>query len=179
MGFPGRAFPRVCSNNTNGYTLRLAACWRIPPVNHELIYAHHARGFALCSQRSQTRSRYYLQVPLQDRVEEWPDERFWAELKARLPAEVAADLVWPGPGEASRAAQPGGGTDAWPPVPGRRCRAYRAANRGQGVEPGSLGRQLPVPDSAQVFREGRTELLQQYSPWPCAGYGRASVSAGS
>lgn len=64
-----------------------------PPVNHELIYAHHERGFALCSQRSQTRSRYYLQVPLQDRVEAWSDERFWNELKARLPADVAADLV--------------------------------------------------------------------------------------
>src|SRR5690606_7106390 len=64
-----------------------------PPVNHELIYAHHERGFVLCSQRSQTRSRYYLQVPLQDRVEEWSDERFWDELKARLPAEVAAQMV--------------------------------------------------------------------------------------
>ncbi|MBC7210548.1 MAG: 4-hydroxybenzoate 3-monooxygenase, partial [Pseudomonas sp.] len=64
-----------------------------PPVNHELIYAHHERGFVLCSQRSQTRSRYYLQVPLQERVEDWPDARFWDELKARLPAEVAAQLV--------------------------------------------------------------------------------------
>ncbi|MEG0246720.1 MAG: 4-hydroxybenzoate 3-monooxygenase, partial [Pseudomonas sp.] len=64
-----------------------------PPVNHELIYAHHTRGFALCSQRSQTRSRYYLQVPLDDQVEAWSDERFWGELKARLPEDVAASLV--------------------------------------------------------------------------------------
>ncbi len=64
-----------------------------PPVNHELIYAHHDRGFVLCSQRSLTRSRYYLQVPLTDKVEEWPDERFWGELKARLPHEVADKLV--------------------------------------------------------------------------------------
>ncbi|MGH8464580.1 MAG: 4-hydroxybenzoate 3-monooxygenase, partial [Pseudomonas sp.] len=64
-----------------------------PPVNHELIYAHHERGFVLCSQRSQTRSRYYLQVPLQERVEDWSDERFWTELKARLPQAVAEQLV--------------------------------------------------------------------------------------
>ncbi|HYQ49271.1 MAG TPA: 4-hydroxybenzoate 3-monooxygenase, partial [Pseudomonas sp.] len=61
-----------------------------PPVNHELIYAHHERGFVLCSQRSLTRSRYYLQVPLQERVEDWSDQRFWNELKARLPDDVAA-----------------------------------------------------------------------------------------
>jgi p-hydroxybenzoate 3-monooxygenase len=48
-----------------------------PPVNPELIYAHHERGFVLCSQRSLTRSRYYLQVPLSDKVEAWSDERFW------------------------------------------------------------------------------------------------------
>ena len=53
-----------------------------PPVNPELIYAHHQRGFVLCSQRSLTRSRYYLQVPLSDKVEDWSDERFWQELKA-------------------------------------------------------------------------------------------------
>lgn len=60
-----------------------------PPVNHELIYAHHERGFVLCSQRSTTRSRYYLQVPLTEKVEDWSDERFWEELKTRLPQDVA------------------------------------------------------------------------------------------
>lgn len=64
-----------------------------PPVSDELIYAKHKNGFVLCSQRSTTRSRYYLQVPLTDKVEDWPDERFWAELKNRLPAETAAKLV--------------------------------------------------------------------------------------
>ncbi|WP_416189152.1 4-hydroxybenzoate 3-monooxygenase [Neisseria sp. CCUG17229] len=64
-----------------------------PPVSDELIYAKHDNGFVLCSQRSTTRSRYYLQVPLTDKVEEWSDERFWAELKNRLPAETAAKLV--------------------------------------------------------------------------------------
>jgi p-hydroxybenzoate 3-monooxygenase len=64
-----------------------------PPVSEELIYAKHANGFALCSQRSTTRSRYYLQVPLSDTVEDWSDERFWQELKNRLPPEAAAKLV--------------------------------------------------------------------------------------
>jgi p-hydroxybenzoate 3-monooxygenase len=59
-----------------------------PPVNPELIYAHHERGFVLCSQRSLTRSRYYLQVPLGESVEAWTDERFWQELKRRLPADL-------------------------------------------------------------------------------------------
>lgn len=65
---------------------------RTKPVNPELIYAKHDRGFALCSLRSQVLSRYYIQVPLSDRVEDWSDEAFWDELKRRLPAEVAARL---------------------------------------------------------------------------------------
>jgi p-hydroxybenzoate 3-monooxygenase len=64
-----------------------------PPVADELIYANHERGFALCSMRSQTRSRYYLQCTLAERVEEWTDERFWAELKLRLDPQVAQRLV--------------------------------------------------------------------------------------
>jgi len=66
---------------------------RTKPVSPELIYAKHERGFALCSLRSQVLSRYYIQVPLTDNVEDWSDEKFWDELKRRLPAEVAANLV--------------------------------------------------------------------------------------
>jgi p-hydroxybenzoate 3-monooxygenase len=66
---------------------------RTKPVSPELIYAKHERGFALCSLRSQVLSRYYLQVPLTDKVEDWSDEAFWAELKRRLPASVAEALV--------------------------------------------------------------------------------------
>lgn len=65
---------------------------RTKPVNPELIYAKSDRGFALCSLRSQVLSRYYIQVPLSDKVEDWSDEAFWDELKARLPDEVAARL---------------------------------------------------------------------------------------
>ena len=63
------------------------------PVSDELIYAHTERGFALCSQRSATRSRYYLQVALTDKVEDWSDERFWEELKLRLDPEARERLV--------------------------------------------------------------------------------------
>jgi p-hydroxybenzoate 3-monooxygenase len=65
----------------------------VPPLNDELIYVNHARGFALCSMRSRARSRYYIQCPLEDEVEDWPDERFWSELAARLPEQFAARLV--------------------------------------------------------------------------------------
>jgi p-hydroxybenzoate 3-monooxygenase len=66
---------------------------RTKPVSPELIYAKHQRGFALCSLRSQVLSRYYIQVPLSDTVEDWSDDAFWAELKRRLPADVAARMV--------------------------------------------------------------------------------------
>jgi len=138
-----------------------------PPVNHELIYAHHERGFVLCSQRSQTRSRYYLQVPLEERVEDWSDERFWGELKARLPEDVAARLVT-----------------------GPALEKSIAPLRSQVVEPMQYGKLFLVGDAAhivpptgakglnlaasdvnylyrilvKVYREGRTDLLQQYSP---------------
>lgn len=65
----------------------------VPPVDHELIYANHERGFALCSQRSHTRSRYYVQVPLDAKVEDWSDDAFWDELRRRLPRDTAEALV--------------------------------------------------------------------------------------
>ena len=64
-----------------------------PPVHDELIYANHQRGFALCSMRSHTRSRYYIQVGLDEKVDAWPDERFWGELRRRLPGGMAAKMI--------------------------------------------------------------------------------------
>ena len=66
---------------------------RTKPVSPELIYAKHDRGFALCSLRSQVLSRYYIQVPLTDTVEQWSDDAFWAELKRRLPDDVSQRLI--------------------------------------------------------------------------------------
>jgi len=65
----------------------------VPPCDHELIYASHERGFALASMRSHTRSRYYVQVPLTEKVEEWSDERFWDELTVRLGPDVAPRIT--------------------------------------------------------------------------------------
>ena len=66
----------------------------VPPVSpHAIVYANSERGFALCSMRSLVRSRYYVQVPLADKVDEWSDGRFWDELRKRIDAELAAKIV--------------------------------------------------------------------------------------
>ena len=66
-----------------------------PPVSDELIYANHGSGFALASMRNQNLSRYYIQTSLNDKIEDWPDIKFWDELKKRLPTE-AADTIMTG-----------------------------------------------------------------------------------
>ncbi len=65
----------------------------VPPCNHEIIYANHAHGFALASMRSATRSRYYIDVPDGEKLENWPDERLWDELAIRLGPEAAAHIT--------------------------------------------------------------------------------------
>ena len=65
----------------------------VPPCSDELIYASHPRGFALASMRSPTRSRYYIQCSLDEKIEEWPDERIWDELKRRLGPEAASHVT--------------------------------------------------------------------------------------
>ena len=68
----------------------------VPPASHELVYSNHERGFALCSMRSNSRSRYYVQCAVDEQVEAWSDDRFWGELRARLPPDLA-DAVVTGP----------------------------------------------------------------------------------
>lgn len=65
----------------------------VPPCNHELIYANHERGFALASMRSEKRSRYYIDVPLTEKIENWSDDRIWDELAVRLGPEAAANIT--------------------------------------------------------------------------------------
>jgi p-hydroxybenzoate 3-monooxygenase len=65
----------------------------VPPCHPEVVYASHERGFALASMRSPTRSRYYVQVGLDEKVEDWSDDRFWDELKIRLGPELAAKVT--------------------------------------------------------------------------------------
>ncbi|MBY6200169.1 4-hydroxybenzoate 3-monooxygenase [Maritalea mobilis] len=69
---------------------------KTPPAAPELIYAAHERGFALCSMRSDEVSRYYVQVPVEEKVEDWTPERFWDELRRRIPADVADGMVTEG-----------------------------------------------------------------------------------
>jgi p-hydroxybenzoate 3-monooxygenase len=64
-----------------------------PPLQEELLYGNHPNGFYLCSMRSHTRSRYYLQCSLDEDIANWPDERFWDQLQSRLPSSISANLV--------------------------------------------------------------------------------------
>lgn len=64
-----------------------------PPASHELIYANHERGFALCSMRNENLSRYYIQAPTDDPIEKWTDDAFWDELRRRIPEETAETMV--------------------------------------------------------------------------------------
>ena len=83
----GRTFERVYPFGWLGILADVAPC------NHELIYANHERGFALASMRSATRSRYYIDVPLTERIEDWSDDRVWDELALRLGPDAAARMT--------------------------------------------------------------------------------------
>jgi p-hydroxybenzoate 3-monooxygenase len=137
-----------------------------PPVSHELIYAHHERGFVLCSQRSHTRSRYYLQVPLTERVEDWSDDRFWEELKRRLPEDVAEKLVT-GPSLEKSIAP----LRSYVVEPMQYGKLFLVGDAAHIVPPtGAKGLNLAASDVStlyrilrQVYQKGRTDLLDKYS----------------
>ncbi|MEQ6289858.1 4-hydroxybenzoate 3-monooxygenase [Vogesella sp. GCM10023246] len=137
-----------------------------PPVNEELIYAQHERGFVLCSQRSASRSRYYLQVPLTDKVEDWSDQRFWDELKTRLPQDVAAKLVT-GPSLEKSIAP----LRSYVVEPMQYGKLFLVGDAAHIVPPtGAKGLNLAASDVCylyrilvKVYQEGRTELLEKYS----------------
>ena len=137
-----------------------------PPVNHELIYANHPRGFALCSQRSTTRSRYYLQVPLTEKAENWSDERFWNELKARLPNDVADALVTGDSLEKSVAP-----LRSYVVEPMQCGRLFLVGDAAHIVPPtGAKGLNLAASDVGALYRilrgvyeNGRTDWIEKYS----------------
>ncbi len=85
--------PDAVSTYEKGYPFGWLGIISETPPLPKLLYANHERGFALCSQRSPMLSRYYVQCPLDDSVDDWPDDRFWSELVARVPAEEAAQIV--------------------------------------------------------------------------------------
>jgi p-hydroxybenzoate 3-monooxygenase len=97
-GFHGVSRQRVPSKALTTYERLYHFGWLgilsdTPPVSEELIYVNHERGFALCTMRSKMRSRYYLQCPLSEQVEDWSDAHFWHELKRRLDPATAEKLV--------------------------------------------------------------------------------------
>ncbi|QOR40334.1 4-hydroxybenzoate 3-monooxygenase [Billgrantia diversa] len=137
-----------------------------PPVADELIYARHERGFALCSMRSPTRSRYYVQVPLDEKVEEWSDERFWEELKRRIPDDVAAKLVT-GPSIEKSIAP----LRSFVVEPMQYGKLFLVGDAAHIVPPtGAKGLNLAASDvntlyrlMVKVYHEGRTDLIPNYS----------------
>ena len=137
-----------------------------PPVSHELIYANHPRGFALCSQRSTTRSRYYLQVPSTEKAEDWSDERFWGELKMRLPSDVADTLVTGDSLEKSVAP-----LRSYVVEPMQYGRLFLVGDAAHIVPPtGAKGLNLAASDVGTLYRilrgvyeNGRTDWLEKYS----------------
>jgi p-hydroxybenzoate 3-monooxygenase len=138
----------------------------VPPLAEELVYANHPRGFALCSMRSLQRSRYYVQCPLTDTVEQWPDERFWEELRARLPAHHAARLVTGASIEKSIAPLRSFVTE-----PMRFGSLFLVGDAAHIVPPtGAKGLNLAAADVRVLsegliehFRHGRGTLLDEYS----------------
>ena len=137
-----------------------------PPVDDELIYARHERGFALCSMRSPTRTRYYVQVDAEEKVEDWSDERFWTELKSRLPAEVAARLQT-GPSIEKSIAP----LRSFVVEPMQYGRLFLLGDAAHIVPPtGAKGLNLAASDVStlyrillKVYKEGRTEFVERYS----------------
>ncbi|WP_280554029.1 4-hydroxybenzoate 3-monooxygenase [Halomonas sp. 25-S5] len=137
-----------------------------PPVAEELIYARHERGFALCSMRSSTRSRYYIQVGLDEKVEDWSDERFWEELKRRIPDDVAEKLVT-GPSIEKSIAP----LRSFVVEPMQFGRLFLVGDAAHIVPPtGAKGLNLAASDvntlyrlMMSVYQEGRTDLIPHYS----------------
>jgi p-hydroxybenzoate 3-monooxygenase len=137
-----------------------------PPVNHELIYTNHERGFALCTMRSTTRSRYYLQVSAEEDAARWSDDQFWSELKLRLPPDVAASLVT-GPSIEKSVAP----LRSFVAEPMRHGRLFLAGDAAHIVPPtGAKGLNLAAADVRFLaealiahYKTGREDLLDGYS----------------
>jgi p-hydroxybenzoate 3-monooxygenase len=137
-----------------------------PPVHEELIYSNHERGFALCSMRSHTRSRYYVQVGLDEKVEQWSDDRFWDEIRRRLPERFAAKMIT-GPAIEKSIAP----LRSFVAEPLRFGKLFLVGDAGHIVPPtGAKGLNLAASDMFYLstaliafYQQGRTDLLDRYS----------------
>jgi p-hydroxybenzoate 3-monooxygenase len=138
----------------------------VPPAAHELIYSNHERGFALCSMRSMARSRYYVQCGLDEKLEAWPDARFWDELRRRLPAQIA-DAVVTGPSIEKSIAP----LRSFVVEPLKFGRLFLVGDAAHIVPPtGAKGLNLAAADVrvlypalVEYYRTGRTDLIDRYS----------------
>ena len=138
----------------------------VPPCSEELIYASHADGFALASMRSRTRSRYYIQCPIDVRLEDWTDDRFWAELKRRLGPE-AAERVTSGPSIEKSIAP----LRSFVTEPMRYGRLFLAGDAAHIVPPtGAKGLNLAASDVGMLaraltayFKTNRSNQIESYS----------------
>lgn len=138
----------------------------VRPCSHELIYARHARGFALASMRSLTRSRYYIQCAADEDIAAWPDERIWDELKLRLGPEAAASMQT-GPSIEKSIAP----LRSFVAAPMRYGRLFLAGDAAHIVPPtGAKGLNLAASDVRYLsraltshYRHGRSDLLEAYS----------------
>ena len=138
----------------------------VPPATHEIVYSNHARGFAMCSMRSNTRSRYYIQCAVDERLESWSDARFWDELRARLPEEVAETVVT-GPSIEKSIAP----LRSFVVEPMRFGRLFLVGDAAHIVPPtGAKGLNLAAADVrvlyqglVERYRTGSSELIDRYS----------------
>ena len=156
---------------TRSYERLYPFCWvgllsETPPVSEELIYASHERGFALCSMRNEHRSRYYVQGTADATLEDWPDDRFWSELRHRLPPGPAQSLVT-GP-SIEKIITP---LRSWVQEPMRHGRLFLAGDAAHIVPPtGAKGLNLAISDVEYLSRAlidfyatGSTTGIDEYS----------------
>ena len=170
-GFHGAARKSVAADQITTFSREYPFGWLgilsdVPPIKDELIYANHERGFALCSMRSQTRSRYYIQCDLNDKVENWTDDAFWDELCRRLPAEEANHLT-----RGPRLEMGIAPLHSFAAEPIRFGRLFLAGDAAHIVPPtGAKGLNLASSDIYYLhraliayYKEKRTDLLDRYS----------------
>jgi p-hydroxybenzoate 3-monooxygenase len=170
-GFHGISRTAIPARLLNTFERIYPFCWLgvladATPVSNELIYASHEDGFALASMRSPNRSRYYLQCPLDIDLADWPDERFWAEFRRRLGAEVAARVQTGLSLERSTAP-----LRSFVAEPMRHGRLFLAGDAAHIVPPtGAKGLNLAASDVGALaraitafYQDDRTDLLDAYS----------------
>ena len=170
-GYHGVARQSVPADNINVFERTYPFGWLgvlsdVPPVRDELVYVNHERGFALCSMRSHTRSRYYVQCRIDDKVENWSDDAFWDELRRRLPPHVAEDVTT-GP-RLEMSVTP---LHSFVAEPMRFGRLFLAGDAAHIVPPtGAKGLNLAASDIFYLsralvafYKENRTDLLDRYS----------------